>query len=156
MLQVFEILEQDKVEPLDFSPSALRDMSKMGLKPIKPKQPKQPDTPPPPTPSAPDAEETGDGNGQHPDHLMPQKLFNAYNYAFKQLINQRAFSEAVQLHHKIMDAGYVEGTSIPFDRLVYELVEDMRKSVWEREDRTSTWLSRQPAFRRALGVRSES
>jgi hypothetical protein len=103
MLSVFELLQKESGGPLDFSPESLKDLSKMGMRPGM--------------------------EHSEADILVPQKIFNAYVYGFRQLVVNRAFKEASVLHRRILDAGYREGTSMPFDRLVFVMLEGMRPCV---------------------------
>jgi hypothetical protein len=78
------------------------------------------------------------------DILVPQKIFNAYVYGFRQLVVNRAFKEALVLHRWILDAGYRDGTSMPFDRLVFLMLDGMRPYVRRaRRHKVDTFASGQ-------------
>lgn len=99
MLRIFDLLEKENGQP-DFSPAALADLSNVGKRVTR--------------------------VSTEADILVPQKVFNAYVYGFKQLVKKQAFEEAAELHQRILEAGYREGTSLSFDRLTHELLDSMR------------------------------
>jgi hypothetical protein len=100
MLQILSLLEKDAGGPPDFSPASLSDRSNIGVKPS--------------------------GERLEGDTLVPQKVLNAYSYGLRQLISVGAFTEALELHRRIMEAGYKEGSSLSLDRLVHWMVDRLR------------------------------
>lgn len=102
LLKIIHLLEQDSGRP-DFSPTALRDYTAHGRK--------------------------MGGINTLRDVYMAHKVFSAYTYAYKQLLDAKAYREALQLHDGVLAAGYVAGSSIPFDRLTYRLMEEMQTRI---------------------------
>ena len=104
LLKIVQLLEQEFGQP-DFSPAALRD-------------------------EAADGRRLG-GTNSVQDVWMPQKVFSAYRYAYKQFLRVGAYDEALQLHLRVVSAGYVAGSSMSFDRLAYRLMEELRTRIKE-------------------------
>ena len=104
VLRIFEMLQHEIGTPLDFSPQALKDWKTLGMR--------------------------GVDDGHHL-FTIPSKVLSAYVYAFRQLIKVGALPEALELHARILEAGYREGTSLSLDRLIYRLLEELRLAMRE-------------------------
>ncbi|PVF97405.1 hypothetical protein CPB86DRAFT_760265 [Serendipita vermifera] len=100
MLRIFSLLEKDAGGPPDFSPAALTDRSNLGVKPP--------------------------AEGSEGDTVVPQKVLSAYLYGLRQLISVGALAEALELHKRILEAGYKEGSSLSLDRLVHWMLDILR------------------------------
>jgi len=108
LLRVFELLERESPYPLDFSPRALNNWSMEGVRWKE------------------DDGQQQQGDGWDTRFTLPRKVLSAYVYGLRQLLNVRAYVEALALHSRIVRAGYREGTNIGLDRLVYRMMEDLR------------------------------